>query len=288
MLNLNHVHQIAKFRSSPLAIAAGHAHGMLDPELALLARAGSMRGAARAPARSTSNRSGRVTVKLHGIAEGGYPGLYSMLGMGFATTSIERELALAAMDDRCDEIVLSFNTPGGSVEGIPELASAIRAAARTKVVTAMIEYQACSAGYWLASQADRVICSPSAEVGSIGVYSAHQDVSGAMAKAGVKNTYVSAGRYKTEGRPDAPLSKDATAWLQASVDRVYDQFVGAVAYGRNVPRAEVLKNYGQGRSMNATAAKKAGLVDYIAASVDAVSLTRDLSQKQIAALQRWN
>ena len=286
MLNLDHLYQLARFQNSPLAIDGAHVARMTTVDLGMLARAGSMRGASRAPARTSRDRTGRVTIKLHGIAEGGSPGLYSMLGMGFATTSIERELALAVMDDSCNEIVMSYNTPGGSVEGIPELAAAIQAAARSKVVTAMIEYQACSAGYWLASQCDRIICSPSAEVGSVGVYSAHQDVSGAMAKAGVRNTYVSAGKYKTEGRPDAPLSTDAAAWMQKSVGKVYDQFVAAVARGRNVTRAEVLKNYGQGRSMNAAAAKKSGLVDYVAASVDAAPTSAALAQKQVALLVR--
>ncbi len=287
MLNTEHLWQIAKYRAAPLAIAHAHAARMLDFDPAMLARAGAMRGAARAtPARSTRNRSGRDVIRLHGICEGGAPGIYTLLGMGFSTQAIEREIALSVADDNCSEIVLSFNTPGGSVEGVPELVNALRAAARVKVLTAMVEYQACSAGYWLASQCDRIIASPSSEVGSIGVYTAHQDVSGAMAKAGISNTYVSAGKYKTEGRPDAPLSKDATAWMQASVDRVYDQFVAAVALGRNVSRAEVMKSYGQGRSMGAAAAKKAGLVDHVAASVEAAPFSAALAQKQTRTLSR--
>jgi len=282
LMNLGHAFQIAKYRCSPLAIARNHAGSMLD--LDILARAGAMRGAARAPARTTRNRSGRATIKLHGIAEGGHPGLYSLLGMGFSTTAIEREISLALMDDSVDEVVLSLNTPGGSVEGIPELVNAIRAASRAKVLTAMVEYQACSAGFWVASACDRIIMSPSAEVGSIGVYMAHEDVSGAMAKAGVKNTYISAGRYKVEGRSDAPLAPDAQAFMQSNVDKVCAMFVQAVALGRGVTRAEVEKNYGQGRSMGATAAKKAGMVDAIAADVGAVPYTKDLLNKSIAAL----
>jgi len=286
MLNANHLWQIAKYKSTPLAIAHAHASQMLDVGLDMLARAGSMRGAARAPARSSQNRSGRTTIKMHGVFEGGAPGIFTMLGLGFSTQAIEREIALAVMDDNCNEIVLEMNSPGGSIEGVPELVAAVRAAAARKIVTAMVAYRCCSAAYWVASQADRVIASPSSEVGSIGVYVEHQDVSGAMAKAGVTNTYVSAGRYKVEGRSDAPLSTDATAWMQQQVDAIYMQFTNAVAYGRNVSRAEVMKNYGQGRSMSAADAKKCGMVDHIAASVDAAPFSRALAEKQIRTLSR--
>ena len=64
--------------------------------------------------------------------------------------------------------------------------------------------------------------------GSIGVYTVHQDFSGANAKAGVGVTYVFAGERKVDGNPDSPLSPAAAASMQQMVDDFYGLFVGAV------------------------------------------------------------
>ena len=53
-----------------------------------------------------------------------------------------------------------------------------------------------------------------AELGSIGVYMVHDDWSGFNENFGVKPTYISAGKYKTDGNPDESLLDAAAARLQ--------------------------------------------------------------------------
>jgi ClpP class serine protease len=84
-------------------------------------------------------------------------------------------------------------------DGIPELAAEIRAARGKKPIVAVANYRAASAAYWLGSQADEFVASPSADVGSIGVFAAHEDVSGMQEKLGVKTTLISA-KQPTQGR----------------------------------------------------------------------------------------
>jgi ClpP class serine protease len=73
---------------------------------------------------------------------------------------------------------------------------------------------------------------------------------------GVKPTYISYGRYKTEGNPDEPLSSEAMGEIQARVDRYGRMFEEAVAANRGVPLAQVRSDYGQGRMLDADAAKR--------------------------------
>jgi ClpP class serine protease len=54
------------------------------------------------------------------------------------------------------------------------------------------------------------------------------------------------------------------------VDRAHQQFVGDVARGRGVTPAVVERDYGQGRMLDAQAAKAAGMVDAIEPLVKAV------------------
>jgi signal peptide peptidase SppA len=182
--------------------------------------------------------------------------------------------------------VLEWDSPGGSVEGVPELVAAVRRAGRTKAITSMVSYTCASAALWVASQADRIVCSPSGSVGSIGVYVQHQDMSRAMEKAGLKMSFISAGKYKVDGNSASPLSKSAEKHMQHQVDEVYDQFVADVARGRNVPVATVLRDYGQGRMLSAADAKRVGLVDYIAPSVDAAPINSAIAMKRTDAMAR--
>jgi ClpP class serine protease len=76
---------------------------------------------------------------------------------------------------------------------------------------------------------------PSGEVGSIGVYSAHQDISAAQKKLGVKTTLVSAGKYKTERSPFEPLSRRGAGGDAGEGRRLLrDVRRQAVAEGRGV------------------------------------------------------
>lgn len=180
---------------------------------------------------------------------------------GTSTQTISAQLRLANADDSVEKILMVYNTPGGSVFGVQELAAEIRNSA--KPVVALANSQAASAGYWLASQAGKVYVTPSGEVGSIGVYGAHRDVSDKLATDGIKVTLISSGKYKTEGHPFGPLSDDAKAFLQSRADDSYAAFTRDVARGRNIGVDDVRAGMGEGRVLGAAAAKEQKMVDGI-------------------------
>lgn len=183
---------------------------------------------------------------------------------GTSCEDISKAFRSALADNSIGSIVFDIDSPGGTVTGVPELAAEIRAARGQKPITAVANGQAASAAYWLASAADRIVVTPSGEVGSIGVYTVHQDVSAAMKMEGVKNTFIQAGKYKTEGNPYEPLSDEAKANMQAGVDAFYDMFTRGVAGGRGVSLDKVLSDFGQGRMLLAADAVAAGMADEVA------------------------
>ena len=75
---------------------------------------------------------------------------------------------------------------------------------------------------------------PSGQVGSIGVFALHADMSGMLEQAGIKVTLVKAGKYKAEGLPYFPLGDEATAHMQAQAEGYLADFVADVALGRHV------------------------------------------------------
>lgn len=182
---------------------------------------------------------------------------------------VSAETVQAAFQDAVDSadvraILLNIDSPGGSADLVPELARAILNARGSKPIVAIANTWAASAAYWIACAADELVVTPSGKVGSIGVYSAHQDVSAQQEMEGVKVTLVSAAPYKTEGNPFEPLSEEAKAEMQRVVDAYYQMFVGAVAKGRGVSASDVRDNFGQGRMVLATDAVKAGMADRVA------------------------
>lgn len=166
-------------------------------------------------------------------------------------------------DDSVGSIVLEIDSPGGSVFGVQELADAIFAARGEKKVVAVANSLAASAAYWIASAAEEVVVTPSGAVGSIGVISAHVDQSKYLENEGIAVTFVSAGKYKTEGNSFEPLTDEARDFLQSMVDGYYQQFVNAVAAGRDVKSGEVRNGFGEGRVLTAKSAKSEGMVDRI-------------------------
>jgi signal peptide peptidase SppA len=191
--------------------------------------------------------------------------------LGTSTDEIGAQLEAALASRSISAILFDVDSPGGTVSGVPELAAKIAAARGTKPMLALSRSLMASAAYWLASAADEIMVAPSGEVGSIGVYTAHEDWSRALEAEGVVITPVSAGKYKLEGAPWAPLSEEARAVLQARVDEVYGWFVKAVAAHRGDTQTNVRNGYGEGRVLGAEQSVKAKLADRIGTFEDAVA-----------------
>ncbi|MFZ2737836.1 MAG: S49 family peptidase [Burkholderiaceae bacterium] len=186
-------------------------------------------------------------------------------GPGMVSTQIVTQmLRQAVADDAVSQILLDIDSPGGSVYGVSELGDAILSARAQKPVVAIANSLAASAAYWIGSQAGEFYVTAGGEVGSIGVWQAHQDYSKAMDEAGVKTTLISAGKFKVEGNPYAPLDEEAQGFMQSRVDDYYAAFTKAVAKGRGVPITEVRDGMGQGRVLGADAALAQNMVDGIA------------------------
>lgn len=160
-------------------------------------------------------------------------------------------------------IVLVVDSPGGSVDLIPETAAAIRAIGSRTPITAIARSLMASAACWLGSACNEIVASPSSQLGSIGVMSVHLDESGLNARIGIKPTYIYTPEYKTELNSDFPLSPEALAYQQQEIEDLYQTFVSDVSIGRGVRTSKVKNDFGKGRLMNAAAAVRVGLADRI-------------------------
>jgi capsid assembly protease len=176
----------------------------------------------------------------------------------------------AADDPDIGHIVLSVDSPGGEVTGLPETAAVLARVASIKPVSAIVEGTSASAAYWLTSQAREVTLTPSGEVGSVGVRMMHVDISKLLDAAGYKMTELYSGDFKTEWSPFKALSDEAVANMQPRLEAMHQEFVKGVTQGRGsrVSAEMRAQRMGEGRMFSANDALKHGLVDRLQGTND--------------------
>lgn len=151
---------------------------------------------------------------------------------GADLADFDRAISLIANDRKISRVVMWINSPGGSVTGVPEAAARVAALTKTREVHAFVDAMACSAGYYIASQADHIAAAPTATLGSIGVYMALLDETRALEMEGYRIELIKAGKFKAMGASFKKLEDDERALLQQSVTDLHVQFKAAVKSGR--------------------------------------------------------
>lgn len=228
---------------------------------------------------AAARRGAVAVIPLRGVIAHRMSGLEESSG-GMSAERFTRMVRAAAADESIGSIVLDVDSPGGTIAGLTEAADALFEARSQKRIIAVANATMASAAYWIASQAHEIVAIPSAldrGIGSIGVFSVHQDLSAALEKEGIKVTLIKSGAHKAEGNPFEPLPEEVHAEIKAAVDAAKAVFVKTVARGRGLSPADVVKQYGDGRAFSAKDALKAGLIDRIAPMDDV--LTKALGRK---------
>ena len=168
-----------------------------------------------------------------------------------------------------DEIILDFHTGGGSAMGCKELADYIRASTQQKPITALVNFAACSAGYFLASACSKVIASPTAITGSIGVIMETYEVSRAEDEAGITFSTFYRGEHKNDNSPHEPITDQSIIEINKKLDEMYQLFTQSVADYRGIDVQAVIDT--QARVYSSAEALALNLIDEIAPAQDAIN-----------------
>jgi ClpP class serine protease len=175
---------------------------------------------------------------------------------------IKNSLLEAIYNTTADTIIMLFDSGGGSIAGIPELADFIYNI-RTlsgKTIIAYTDTVMGSGALWLGVQCDGVYCSNTALIGSMGVISITFDFEDAYLKQGVKPHVFSTGDCKGAGGKVGGHSEKQVRSLEAQVERYGQIFAGAVQKARALTNTQIdaLKD---AHTSIGTDAIKDGLVD---------------------------
>jgi protease IV len=177
-------------------------------------------------------------------------------------------------------VIVSINSPGGSVAGGESLHDSIARVAKDKPVVAVMRGMAASAGYMVAVPAERIFAREATLTGSIGVLLETPEFSGLLDKLGITAERIRSGPLKDEPSLIRPLSPEGKEVLQGLVNDMYDQFVGMVAAGRHIDSAKV-RSMADGRAYTGRQALSLGLVDAIGGEQEAKAWL--VSEKGVSA-----
>jgi len=222
--------------------------------------------------------NGVAVVTVGGVLARKFSNMLNSSGVT-STDVLEGTIARLADDPAAKAIFLAIDSPGGQASGIPEAAAAVRAAAEKKPVIAYADGQMNSAAYWLASQANMILATPSGDIGCIGAYLALLDESRAYAAAGLSVEMFKDGEYKGMGYPGLPLTDAQRKMLQERVDSISAQFKNEVLANRPTVSGEVM----QGQSFPAKDALAVGLIDGIAGIGEAIGAALRYSNMRLGA-----
>jgi protease-4 len=199
---------------------------------------------------------------LYGIERHDHVARLSVEGVITDDRPRDELLAELAEDSRVKALIVSVDSPGGTVVGGETLYKSLRAVAEKKPVVAVAGQLATSAAYMIALGADRIYAHEGTITGSIGVILQTTEISELLKKVGVSAEAIKSGPLKAEPTPFAPMSPDVRAALQGMVGEMFDMFLGMVVERRNLA-PEVVRTLADGRVFTGRRAAEIGLVDAI-------------------------
>lgn len=179
-------------------------------------------------------------------------------------------------DKRIKAIILRIDSPGGGVGPSQEIYREIRKTIKTKKVIASMGSLAASGGYYIASAANKIMANPGTITGSIGVIMEFIQIQDLLKKIGVSLEVLKSGEFKDIGSPHRKMSKREKELIKGLIIEVQNQFVDAVARGRNLP-VEQVQEIADGRIFSGAKAKELGLVDSLGNFRDAVDLAKKMT-----------
>ena len=198
--------------------------------------------------------------------------LASFLGMGSAAIeNIAKDFQSLLDNDEVKSIILDFDTPGGAITGVNELAEIIYNARGIKPIKAYVTGLACSAGYFLAAACDEIIIDEMGQVGSIGVMRV-------VSKSNEKSVI-----FKSSQSPMKNIEAESElgkAEYQAKVDYLASIFIDKVAKYRGITAEEVINRGNRGGVLVGAVAVTAGLADRLGSMDQLIIELNNINKKE--------
>jgi protease-4 len=200
-------------------------------------------------------------------------GVVTIEGTIMQSRDVALQIEKFSKDEGIKAILLRIDSPGGAIGPTQEIHREVQKAARKKKVIASLGGVAASGGYYIAAAADKVVANPGTLTGSIGTLMQFVRIEDLLEKLGIEMEVLKSGEFKDIGSPHRELTRRDREILEGVIREIQQQFVKAVAGGRNLP-VEKVEAIADGRIFTGASAREMGLVDELGNFQDAVETAR--------------
>jgi signal peptide peptidase SppA len=198
------------------------------------------------------------------------------------TDRVGEAVRASMLDPEIFASMMLYDTPGGSVDGLAELADDIKAHAKVKPIVAQVAGMCASAGYYEAACCQKIYAQRMDLVGSIGTRMMLYDWSKLFEKEGLKAIPIDTGEYKSAGAQGTEITKNHQAYFQSIVDVYFKDFFDVVTAGRAAKMSpEQVKKASDGRVWIAHECLTMGLIDGIQTPPQTLAQLRAVVAEQI-------
>ena len=225
-----------------------------------------------------------AVISLSGTITTGDSSLFS--GSTITPDLVKDYLTRAEEDKAVKAIVFRIESPGGEIAPCQEILWEIERVKETKKIVVSMGGQAASGGYYISTQADKIVALPTTQTGSIGVIYSVMNVEELLEKLGIQIEIFKGGKYKDMYWGFRELTPEEEEIMQGMVDEYYEQFIDVVAEGRGLSEEDV-RNLATGQIYTGTEAKELGLVDELGELDTAINLALELAGIETAIVEYY-
>jgi len=180
----------------------------------------------------------------------------------------------ARTDSTIKAVVLRVNSPGGSALASDVIWREVELTKKVKPVIVSMGNVAASGGYYISCPANVIVADHSTITGSIGVFGLLWNSQKFFNdKLGITIDGVQTNANSSIGSVFRKINPNERAVIQEGVEQIYDVFIGHVADGRKMEKANV-DSIGQGRVWSGVNAKEIGLIDEFGGLEDAIEIAK--------------
>lgn len=206
-----------------------------------------------------------------GLFSGDKVGIVRLEGLIISSEQVNKQLNDYAERSDIKAIVLRINSGGGVVGASQEIYEKVKDLKNKVPIIVSVDNAAASGAYYAALESDMIVANHGSLVGSIGVILDYPVMTELFDKIGLHVETVKSGELKDSGSPTRPVSRADREYFQAVVDDQHDQFINAVAIGRNLPVDDV-RELADGRIFTGNQALELSLIDTIGTFEDAIAI----------------
>ncbi len=194
----------------------------------------------------------------------------------------------ARKDDSIKAVILRIDSGGGSALASDIIAREItRFKTAKKPIVISMANVAASGGYWLATDADKIVANSSTITGSIGVFTGKLNFSRLFDKLGINTESFKVGEHADFFSEARPFTDQERKILDKSTQSLYRIFLERVSAGRNIPIGKV-DEIAQGRVYSGKRARELNLIDEIGGLDKAIEVAKVLAELKDKKTETFN